>query len=258
MSNSSLICYTRLSPNHSGARKYPITKITIHHMAGNLSVEGCGALFAERSTGASANYGIGSDGRIALYVDEGNRSWASSSADNDNRAVTIEVANDGGAPNWHASDKALKACIALCVDICKRNGIKKLEYTGNKAGNLTMHCMFAATACPGPYLKSKFPYIAEQVNAQLAGGATTAASVNKTTTGGFDVTTLKTLAQNNTKSDQVAVMQAVLNHRGYSCGTADGYFGAKTLAAVKKFQKAKELTADGICGPLTWAALLGA
>lgn len=84
MSNSKLVSYTRFSPNHSGKRRHAIDTISIHCMAGNLSVESCGRLFADRSREASSNYGIGSDGRIALYVDEGNRSWCTSNASNDN------------------------------------------------------------------------------------------------------------------------------------------------------------------------------
>lgn len=167
MSNSKLVNYTKLSPNYS-KRTAKIDKITIHHMAGNLSVESCGNVFATTDRQASSNYGVGSDGRIGLYVEEKNRAWTSSNRDNDNRAVTIEVANDSGSPNWHVSDKALQATIDLCVDICKRNGIARLNYTGDKSGNLTMHKWFASTLCPGPYLESKFPYIAEEVNKRLA------------------------------------------------------------------------------------------
>lgn len=174
MSNSKLVNYTRLSPNCNKPRNQAIDTITIHHMAGNLTVEQCGAIFARPSREASSNYGIGTDGRVGLYVDEVNRSWCSSSGANDHRAVTIEVANDGGAPNWHVSDSALAKLIDLCVDICQRNGIKKLNFTGDKSGNLTMHRWFKATACPGPYLASKFPYIAQQVNAKL--GRTSAPS----------------------------------------------------------------------------------
>lgn len=169
MSNSKLVSYTKLSPNCNKPRNHAIDKITIHHMAGNLSVEDCGEIFARPGRQASANYGVGTDGRIALYVDEANRAWTSSSPENDHRAVTIEVANDGGAPDWHVSDKALAATIDLCVDICRRNGIKQLNFTGTKAGNLTMHKYFAATACPGPYLGGKFPYIAQEVNRRLNG-----------------------------------------------------------------------------------------
>ena len=172
MSNSSLVSYTRLSPNCNKPRNHKIDTITIHHMAGNLSVEACGEIFAKPGRQASANYGVGSDGRVALYVDEANRAWTSSNAANDHRAVTIEVANDGGAPDWHVSAAALESTVALCVDICKRNGIDRLNYTGTKAGNLTMHKWFAATLCPGPYLSSKFPYIADEVNRRLAAAQT--------------------------------------------------------------------------------------
>ena len=138
-------------------------------MAGNYTVEKCGDIFAPTSRQASSNYGVGTDGRVGLYVPENYRSWASSSPANDHIAVTIEVANDGGAPDWHVSDKALQKTIELCADICKRNGINKLNFTGDKNGNLTMHKYFAATACPGPYLESKFGYIADEVNKILSG-----------------------------------------------------------------------------------------
>lgn len=171
MSNSKLATYTKMSPNCTEPRGSKICKITIHHMAGNLSVERCGEIFADPKRRASSNYGVGSDGRIGLYVDEANRAWTSSNSGNDDVAVTIEVANDGGAPDWHVSDRALMATIDLCVDICKRNGIKALIFNGGASGNLTMHKYFAPTACPGPYLESKFPYIAEQVNKRLQEGA---------------------------------------------------------------------------------------
>lgn len=182
--NSSLVNYTKISPMKNYGRVHPtynpsgvIDKITIHHMAGNLSVETCGSVFQTRE--ASANYGIGSDGRIALYVDEKDRSWASSSPANDYRAVTIEVANNTGSPNWTVSDAAYASLIKLVVDICKRNNIKQLNYTGDASGNLTMHRFFAATACPGPYLKSKFPDIANRVNAQLSASTTSIGSFEK-------------------------------------------------------------------------------
>ena len=128
MSNSPLISYTKISPNRTSPRKKPIRKITIHHMAGNLTVEQCGAVFAPTSRKASSNYGIGTDGRIGMYVEEKDRAWTSSSPDNDNQAVTIEVANNTLGPNWTVSDKAMASLIDLCVDICKRNGIQSRHY----------------------------------------------------------------------------------------------------------------------------------
>ena len=98
MSNSTLVTCTVLSPNNSGKRAYPVTRITPHCMVGQLSAQGCGALFKNPSRQASSNYGIGTNGEIGLYVDESKRSWCSSSADNDNRAVTIECASDMRSP----------------------------------------------------------------------------------------------------------------------------------------------------------------
>ena len=183
MSNSSLISCTVLSPNHSGKRTMPIDRISIHCMAGNLSVESCGSLFAKSSRQASSNYGIGSDGRIGLYVDEANRSWCTSSRANDQRAVTIEVANTVAAHPWPVSDKAYAALIKLCVDICKRNGKNKVVWFPDKdtalayepkAGEmvLTVHRWFAAKACPGDDLFNDHPDIVKKVNAQIGGTAT--------------------------------------------------------------------------------------
>ena len=169
MSNSSLVTYTRLSPNMNAPRNQPISKITIHHMAGNYMLEQLGESFSKSSREASANYGIDSNGNVALYVDEANRSWASASPWNDNRAVTIEVANDEIGGDWHVSDAAFNKLIELCVDICQRNNFR-LSFDGTKNGSLTMHKMFAATACPGAYLEGRFPEIVELVNSRLDGG----------------------------------------------------------------------------------------
>ena len=135
MSNSSLIVYTQISPNRNSPRNQPISKITIHHMAGNMTLQSFGAMVAKTSRQMSANYAIDSQGNRGLYCPESDRSWCSSSPWNDHRAVTIEVANDGGAPDWHVSDAAIDSLIELCVDICKRNGMTKLEYTGDQTGS---------------------------------------------------------------------------------------------------------------------------
>lgn len=174
MGNSALVDYVKLSPNYS-KRTGKISKITIHHMGGNFSIESVGNGFASKERQASSNYGVGTDGRVAMYVPECYRAWTSSSKENDNVAVTIEVANDVSGGNWHVSDKALEKTIELCVDICKRNGIKRINFTGDKSGNLTMHKWFAATGCPGAYLESKFPYIADEINKRLEGDTMTAA-----------------------------------------------------------------------------------
>lgn len=174
MSNSSLVNYKRLSPNHSGIRQHKIDTVSIHCMAGNLTVEQCGRLFADPNTQASSNYGIGSDGRIALYVDEVNRSWCTSSAANDNRAVTIEVANTVGYEPYPVSDAAYNSLIKLLADICKRNGIPELRWKadpdliGNTAlQNMTVHRWFANKSCPGTWLYQHHGQIAADVNKLL-------------------------------------------------------------------------------------------
>lgn len=167
MSNSPLVQYARISSNSNNPRNHKIDKITIHHTAGVVSVETLGEIFASESRQASSNYGIGSDGRIAMFVEEKNRSWCSSSWDNDQRAITIEVSNSKNGGEWLVSDYVLSRLIELCVDICKRNGIERLNFTGDANGNLTMHRYFANTSCPGDYLASKFPYIADEVNKRL-------------------------------------------------------------------------------------------
>ncbi|WP_317853783.1 peptidoglycan recognition family protein [Chakrabartyella piscis] len=175
MSNSSLICHTNISPNQNSPRNATIDTISIHCMAGNLTVESCGALFAQSSRGASSNYGVGSDGRIALYVDEGDRSWCTSDSSNDNRAVTIEVASDSTDP-YAVTDAAYNALIELCADICQRNGISSLKWEGDSSlignvdrQNMTVHRWFAAKACPGDYLYNLHGDIAAKVNEKLKG-----------------------------------------------------------------------------------------
>lgn len=174
MSFSSLVNYIIRSPNHSGKRAHQIDTITIHCMAGNLSVESCGNWFAQKSAQSSSNYGIDSKGRIGGYVDEENRSWCTSSKANDNRAITIEVANTTGAPNWEIADAAWKALLDLCVDICRRNGIEKLLWVNDKSliekielQNMTVHRWFQNKSCPGDWIFNHLGELATIVNNRL-------------------------------------------------------------------------------------------
>lgn len=243
MSKSSLVNYTKLSPNCSSRNGARICKITPHHMAGNLTIEQCAEVFQNSSRQASANYGIGSDGRIGCYVDENDRSWASANYDNDRQAITIEVANDEIGGNWHVSDKALESLINLCVDICKRYNFK-LIYDETPNGSLTRHNMFVNTTCPGPYLQSKFPYIAEEVNKRL-GGQSTSTPTTSTTSG----------------DETIKYIQNKLNARYNASLNVDGIFGPLTKKAMVKglqielnTQCGARLNIDGIFGSLTKSA----
>lgn len=175
--NSKLVNYTRISPNRSVNRNHKIDTVSIHCVVGQCSVETLGSIFASTSKEASSNYGIGYDGRIGMYVEEKDRSWCTSSASNDNRAITIEVASDTYHP-YRVNDVAYKSLIKLLVDICKRNGIKKLVWSTNKSErmnhlngcNMTVHRDYANKSCPGDYLYNLHGQIAKEVNAQLGSG----------------------------------------------------------------------------------------
>ena len=173
MSNSSLVSYTRISPNKTSPRKNKIDTITIHCVVGQLSVETIGNIFASTSRQASSNYGIGPDGRVGMYVEEKDRSWCSSNAANDHRAITIEVASDTTHP-YKVTAAAYEALIKLCADICKRNDIKELKWKGDKSligqvdkQNMTVHRWFANKSCPGDYLYNLHGDIANRVNKLL-------------------------------------------------------------------------------------------
>lgn len=176
MSNSTLATYTKISPNKTSPRNHKIDTITIHCVVGQCTVESLGNTFFNPSRQASSNYGIGADGRIGLYVEEKDRSWCSSNSANDNRAITIEVASDTTHP-YAVTDKAYNSLIDLLVDICKRNGIKKLLWKGDKSlvgnvskQNMTVHRWFANKTCPGDYLYYKHGEIANEVNKRLGAG----------------------------------------------------------------------------------------
>ena len=174
MSQSSLVSYRDYSAKHWNDRQgNGIKRIVIHHCAGVLSVEQLGNLF--RNKDGSSTYGIGYDGRVGQYVPEEYRPWTTSGWEPDRNCITIEVSNSAKDGNWPVSDKVLGVLIDLVTDICRRNGLT-INYTGDKRGNLLMHKWYVSTACPGPYLESKFPYIAAEVNRKLKAGATSNAA----------------------------------------------------------------------------------
>lgn len=183
MSNSSLVSYTKISPNKTTGRNHAIDTITPHCVVGQCSVETLGNIFAPTSKQASSNYGIGVDGRVGMYVEEKDRSWCTSSRENDNRAVTIECASDTAEP-YAFKDVVYTKLIELCVDICKRNGKKKLIWLGDKTKTLnytpkademllTVHRWFANKSCPGNWMYSRMGDLATKVTTELNKSTTT-------------------------------------------------------------------------------------
>lgn len=278
MKYSNLVSYTKISP-HKYKRTAPVSKITVHHMAGDLTVETCGEVF-QTTRQASSNYGIGSDGRIACYVPEDYRALTSNNYDNDNRAITIEVANCSGGPDWKVSDKAFAALIDLCVDICTRYNFQ-LNYTGNKSGNLTMHQWFAPTLCPGPYLKARFPEIANKVNARL-GAEPAPTPVTPTVyrptvrewqlaaiADGFEFPRYGADGAWGSECEAVARAAVVKKRSTYMYqnltrlvqkvvgADPDGLCGNATAAAIAQYQSEHNLTPDGAAGVNTYKTMLG-
>lgn len=191
--NSSLVSYTKLSPNHSGQRTHGIDRITPHCVVGQCSVETLGNIFLPTSKQASCNYGIGVDGRVGMYVEEKNRSWCSSSASNDQRAITIECASDNTKP-YAFKDVVYQRLIELCADICRRNGKTKLLWLGDKTKTqnytpksdemvLTVHRWFANKSCPGNWMYARMGDLASKVTAALGGDVKPADPVKPTPVG---------------------------------------------------------------------------
>lgn len=195
MTYSPLTSEAIMSPNHSGSRLNPISKITIHHMAGNLSIETCGNVFLNPNKQASSNYGIGSDGRIACYVEEEDHPWTSANWENDDRAITIEVANSESGGDWPISQDAYASLIRLCADICNRYGIYPY-YDGTPSATLTEHCMFVATNCPGPTIHSmQVNHVIENdIRAAMAGGAVSAPQLTQPVGGDVEDLALRAIA----------------------------------------------------------------
>jgi len=188
---SSLSSYDGLSPNKTSPRKSSIKRLTPHCVAGNLSIErtlGLPNFMTPRSPGASCNYAIGSDGRIGLGVIESDAAWTSNSSFNDNQAITFEIANSAGAPNWPMTDLAINSFVKLSVDICRFYGFKKVHYE-NKPSNvttkdkveewiktwekldemiITLHRWYAPKECPGQYFINKLPDIVKRINQDLS------------------------------------------------------------------------------------------
>lgn len=215
--NSKLVSYTKLSSNHSGQRTHAIDRITPHCVVGQCSVETLGEVFYPSSRQASCQYGIGPDGRVGMYCEEKNRSWCSSSRENDQRAVTIECASDTTEP-YTMNSTVYAKLVELCTDICQRNGKKKLLWLADKDKTLnynpkademvlTVHRWFANKSCPGNWLYARLGDLAEKVTANLS-------KTQQTTTQTSNVT------QSTTASDEQTIWNFLMDKLGNAYGVA--------------------------------------
>lgn len=295
MSNSSLVCYKKISPNRTSPRAHVADTITIHCFVGQWTVERMCAEFAPKAKRASANYCIGSDGRVGMAVEEKDRSWCTSNTQNDDRAITIECASDTEHP-YAINNKVYESLIDLCVDICKRNKIEKLKWKADKSligkvkqQNMTVHRWFAPKACPGDYIYNRLDNIAAEVNKRLGASdkkiekdepdkkvekdnvytkVEFVKDIQKAIGAEVDgvpgpETYSKTVtisAETNPEHKAVKYVQKRLKELGYKVGSVDGIAGAKFDKAVKQFQNDKRCVVDGelTAGGKTWKKLLNA
>lgn len=268
MSYSGLVSHVDISPFKTVPRKRKVTKLIPHHMAGNLSVEACGNLFHSRQ--ASSNYGIGSDGRIACYVEEEHRAWTTGNQI-DHDAATVEVADDVIGGSWHSSAAAMQSLVKLGADVCRRHGFRA-KYTADTSGTLLMHKWFQATDCPGGYLESQFKWLEKEINKLLddpnyivpvPSGSITITSPSVPGSLSVDgscgpATVKKWQAVMGTTVDGIVSGQVVPDCKTYwrpnlysGCVTYGGY-GSQLIRAV---QAKLGLTQDGLLGPATIKAI---
>ena len=261
--NSKLVSCTMLSPNKTSPRNRGIDTITPHCVVGQSSAEAIGRCFISPSRKASCNYGIGSDARIVLVVNEKDRSWCSSNGANDQRAVTIECASDKTEP-YAMNSKVYDKLIELCADICRRNGKTKLLWLGSKEKTLaykpknnemvlTAHRWFANKSCPGDWLYSRYGELAARVNDLLSGAITGAEQdINIITTEHNPFAEPTTIVKTGSRGESVKWVQWYLWRFGLiSKAGIDGIFGNNTDAAVREAQKRLKLIQDGKVGPET-------
>lgn len=175
---SNLATVVDLSPNHSGKRTHEVDRITPHCFVGQVTAKrGC-QVFKPSKKQASCNYVVGYDGSVGCSVDEDNRSWCTSSAPNDQRAVTIEVASETVNP-YAIRDAAYDSLKKLMIDIMRRYGKSRLVFIADKKTALayepkphemliTEHRWFANKACPGAHILSILQDLTDSVNRELA------------------------------------------------------------------------------------------
>ena len=259
--NSPLVGYTRLVNKHSGTRTHSIDRITPHCVVGQVTAARLGDIFSG-TRDVSSNYGIALDGTVGLYVEEKNRSWCSSSPPNDNRAITIECASDSKKP-YAFKPVVYNTLVKLCIDICKRNGKKKLLWFGDKAKSLnyspksdemvlTVHRWFCNKSCPGDWMYARMGDLAQKVTAALSGYDAAPAPQPSTK---CPYSEPKKDIAFGARGNNVRWVQWHLNKAAGEKLAVDGIFGALTNAAVLRFQRTKKLVQDGIVGHKTRAAL---
>jgi len=255
MSNSSLVnVRVPADPSNysSSAYRKPITNVTWHHMAGILTAEACGKIFARKGRGGSAHYGVGSDGKIGQYVDESCVAWHCGNWPNNQASVGIEISNSALGGNWPVGEAQFKLAVKLTADVMKRNGIKE-AIVGK---TLTWHSMYQKTVCPGDYLRSQMERAAAEINKILKPTPTPAPSDGFLPAKGYWA--------RYDRDERVNQLSKFMRKTfpSYTPAAALGpVYGDNLWKSIKEFQRRAKSAGryndaiDGNTGPKTYAAL---
>lgn len=228
-----------------------VKKITIHHVAGVVSIEKLGKLWQRKGRKGSSHYGIGNDGRIGQYVDEKDVAWTDSNWNSNKNSVTIETSNSKVGGNYPVSDRALNSLIKLVADIGKRNNLGTLV----KGKNVTWHSMYANTDCPGKYLLSKMDYIISEAN--KINNKSTSSKPSSSSSSNF--LGKRGYLKYGDSGENIGKIASFMykTFPSYTKKAALGnYFGKNLLASIKEFQRRTGLEPDGNIGPLTLKKLV--
>src|SRR5690625_5277674 len=174
MAFSPLVDELKTTKKHS-PRPGKVTRVIVHHWAHVGGIAGVLNKFVYSTRQSSVSYIMRNTGHLIGSVDERYRPWTSNSAAADNPAITIEIENETGAPNYKVSDASIEKLTQLLVDIARRHGWKQIRFGHEVRG----HREFYATACPGPYLWPRLPAIAKEANRRLQGGTATPSKPKK-------------------------------------------------------------------------------
>ncbi|MFJ9032510.1 peptidoglycan-binding protein [Streptomyces sp. NPDC102274] len=224
------------SANYAAGRSASISSVVVHVTQGSYA--GTISWFQNPSSKVSSHYVVrSSDGAVTQMVRDSDTAYHARSANSSSLGIEHEGFVDD--PSWF-TDSMYRSSAALTRYLCDRYGIPKdrahivghVEVPGNDHTD------------PGPNWNWNY-YM------QLVGGSAGGGGVQ------LSFPSYTTLSSGSTGA-QVKAAQTLLNQQGHNAGTVDGIFGSGTANAVKSFQSARGLPADGAVGPRTWTALLAA
>lgn len=141
--------------------------------------------------------------------------------------TALGIENEGTYSSVSPPSALYDRLVSLCAYMCQQYAISAAAIYG--------HRDFNSTTCPGDVLYAKLPQLRSDVAGRLAGRSWPVVRTGDT-------------------GERVKTVQYLLRSAGYSV-TVDGAFGSGTESAVRSFQQARGLSADGIVGTATWERL---